>query len=159
MNTTEKVLLRESLKICTIHANRIQSALNKIEHLYPFTEKTVTDINTEDLAFLDVLTTRFCKLQDTLGEKVFTLLLESLGELVMNKSFIDKLNKLEKIEILPSADWWQDLRRLRNVLTHEYPDDPAFIAENLNNAFIQAKKLLHFWEHLNAHTKANVLKD
>jgi hypothetical protein len=61
---------------------------------------------------------------------------------------IDKLNKLEQLELLPSATWWMDLRKLRNILTHEYPDNPAFLADNLNNAFIQVKRLLLFWESL-----------
>ncbi len=150
-------LLAYELKICFIHIDRLKLALKKTEHLYPFTEEIIRHIPEEDLVYLELLTVRLGKLQDTLGEKVFSLILEALGESMENKSFIDKLNKLEKLEILPSAQWWQDLRKLRNILVHEYPDNPAFIADNLNTAFIQTKRLLVFWESLAAYIKMNHL--
>lgn len=151
MNCQE--LLKEELEICQIHVGRLNLAVSKIERFYPFTEQVVSAISDEDLPYFDLFTTRFAKLQDTLGEKVFPHLLECLGEEVSNKSFIDKLNKLEKLELLPSAAWWMDLRKIRNILTHEYPDDPSFLADNLNNAFIQIKRLLAFWEFLVSYTR------
>ncbi len=107
----------------------------------------------DDLAYMDMFTTRLGKLQDSLGEKVFTTLLEILGESTENKSYIDRLNKLEKLETLPSAARWQELRKLRNILVHEYPDSPSFIADNLNTAYIQAKKLLTFLDSLVSYIK------
>ena len=144
MNTNE--LLLHELKICSIHVQRLNLALGKITHLYPFTGENMDAIPEEDLGYMELFTSRLGKLQDALGEKVFPLFLEGLGEEVGNKSYIDKLHKLEKLELLPSVAWWQDLRKLRNILVHEYPDDPTFIADNLNMAFIQAKRLLAFWD-------------
>jgi hypothetical protein len=155
MTTIE--LLAYELKICLIHLDRLKLALKKTEHLYPFTENIISNIPEEDLGYLELLTARLGKLQDTLGEKVFTLILKALGEPMENKSFIDKLNKLEKLEILPSVQWWQDLRKLRNILVHEYPDNPAFIADNLNTAFIQTKRLLVFWDSLITYIEVNHL--
>ncbi len=155
MNVIE--LLAYELKICLIHIDRLKLALKKTGHLYPFTEEAINNIPEDDLGYLELLTARLVKLQDALGEKVFTLILEVLGESVENKSFIDKLNKLEKLEILPSVQWWQDLRKLRNILVHEYPDNPAFIADNLNTAFIQTRRLLVFWESLITYIEANHL--
>lgn len=155
MNTNE--LLSYELKICQIHGKRLSMALNKIGHLYPFTGENIEAISDEDLGYLELFTSRLGKLQDALGEKVFTLLLEILGESIDNKSYIDKLNKLEKLEILPSVTWWQELRKLRNILVHDYPDNPGFIADNLNTAFIQAKRLLAFWGSLVDYIKLNNL--
>ncbi len=151
MNVNE--LLAYELKICRIHADRLNLALGKIDHLYPFTEEIVGAIPEEDLGYLELFTSRLGKLQDALGEKVFTYLLEALGESTESKSYIDKLNKLEKLGILPSVAWWQDLRKLRNILAHEYPDSPVFIADNLNTSFIQAKRLLAFWQSLVSYIK------
>lgn len=151
-------LLKEELTICQIHIDRLNLAIGRIERFYPFSEQMVSAIHEEDLPYFDLFTTRFSKFQDTLGEKVFPFLLECLGEEVINKSFIDKLNKLEQLELLPSASWWMDLRKLRNILTHEYPDNPVFLADNLNNAFIQTKRLLAFWESLFAYIEKNILK-
>ena len=66
---------------------------------------------------------------------------------------------LEKLEILPDVTWWQDLRKLRNVLTHEYPDNPSYIVSNLNTAFIQAKRLLIFWESLANYVDTKIFKN
>ena len=106
-----------------------------------------------DLGYMELFTSLLGKLQYALGEKVFTSLLEILGESTDSKSYIDKLNKLEKLEILPSVAWWQDLRKLRYILVHEYPDDPTFIADNLNTAFTQTKRMLVFWDSLVAYIK------
>ena len=71
--------------------------------------------------------------------------MECLGERVDSMSFIDKLNKLEKLEILPSAQWWKNLRVIRNALTHEYPDNPEFMVKILNETVAEAKSLINFW--------------
>jgi hypothetical protein len=84
--------------ICQIHVNRLELAINRTQHLYPFNANILEKVSEEELGFLEIFSTRFSKLQDALGEKVFSLLLKCLGEDVERKSFIDKLNKLEKLE-------------------------------------------------------------
>lgn len=43
-----------------------------------------------------------------------------MGESIQGLSFVDKLNLLERVEIIEDAYWWKDLRDLRNKLSHEY---------------------------------------
>lgn len=143
-----KSLLDQEIAICNIHAQRLQLAIEKTTHLQPFSAQILQKLDDIDLGYLELLTNRLAKLQDSIGEKIFKLILQKLKEEVEKKSFIDILNRLEKLEILPSAEWWLKLRILRNILTHEYPDNPGFIAENLNNAVVQARKLLEFWQTL-----------
>ena len=143
MNCFER--LKYEREICCKHETRLQFALTRTQHLYPFTLEKIEHLNEEELGILDSLLIRFSKLQDTLGEKVFPLLLECLGERVDSMSFIDKLNKLEKLEILPSAQWWKNLRVIRNALTHEYPDNPEFMVKILNETVAEAKSLINFW--------------
>jgi len=38
-------------------------------------------------------------------------------------SFIDILDKIEKLRIINSVEDWLKLRKLRNKLAHEYPDE------------------------------------
>lgn len=123
-------------------------ALTKIAHLDPFTIASIESLREEDLGYMELFTSRLGKLQDTLGAKVFHLILEDLGEAVESKSYIERLNKLESLGILPEVAWWQYLRKLCNILVHEYPDNPAFIVDNLNVAYVQAKRLMTFWEEL-----------
>jgi Tfp pilus assembly ATPase PilU len=142
------VLFEQELKICRVHAQRLNMAITRVQNLYPFNQNNIENLKDEEISFLDLLTTRLAKLQDILGEKFFVSVLELLGEDIQNKSYIDKLFKLEKLEILPDSNWWQELRKLSNVLTHEYPDDPGFMAETLNKAFVQSKRLIVFLESL-----------
>ena len=46
-------------------------------------------------------------------------------------SLIDVLHMLEKLELLDSSDTWIDYRKLRNTLTHEYPDNEDEIIESI----------------------------
>ena len=49
-------------------------------------------------------------------------------------SFIDVLDKLEKLEIISNSDNWINFRQLRNQLTHEYPDNISDIIDGINLA-------------------------
>jgi len=64
------------------------------------------------------------------------------------KTVIDRLNKLEKLEFLDSAEWRDSLRGLRNEFTHDYPEDPAEIPEQLEKLVKASQELLTFWVKL-----------
>lgn len=44
---------------------------------------------------------------------------------------LDVLHRLEKLELLDSSDTWIDYRKLRNTLTHEYPDNEDEMIESI----------------------------
>lgn len=92
-------------------------------------------------------TTRFGKLQDVMGAKIFPLILEILEE-DGAISFRDKLNRLEKLGFIDNANWWSDLRNIRNELTQEYPDNYSLLADSLNRFLPLAEELLAFWQKL-----------
>lgn len=59
-------------------------------------------------------------------------------------ALIDVLNRLEKLELLKSSDEWIEYRKLRNTLTHEYPDNEDEIIEAINlsiDAYLNMKKI------------------
>jgi uncharacterized protein with HEPN domain len=72
------------------------------------------------------------KIQDSMGGRLFPALLENLGEEIKGMPFIDRLAKLEELEIIDSADEWMLLRETRNVITHEYPFITEEVIEGLN---------------------------
>ena len=74
-----------------------------------------------EIAVLDQFSTRFGKLQDAMGAKLFPAVLELTKEQGELKAFIDKLNRLEKIGAIQSADDWLLLREVRNTFSHDYP--------------------------------------
>jgi len=95
-----------------------------------------------DLAVLDQFSTRFSKLQDVMGMKLFSAVLELTKEQGELAVFIDKLNRLEKIGAIRSASEWLILREMRNAFSHEYPDDPEVQAAIINKSFSLAGQLL-----------------
>ena len=103
-----------------------------------------------DLAIPDQFSTRFSKLQNVMGEKLFPAVLELTKEPGNLVAFVDKLQRLEKIGVIHSADDWLLLREMRNAFSHEYPDDPAIQASIINKAYQLAAELISTLEGVKA---------
>lgn len=129
-----------------LHADRLEKALVVTSKLSPITPNKLSNLEANDLAFLDMLTTRFSKLQDIIGGKIFPMLLTLLAEDAT--AFIDKLNRLEKLGYIDSAAWWMELREIRNQITHDYPDDYELIATHMVTLIPKVKELLDYWQQL-----------
>jgi len=63
--------------------------------------------------------------------------LQLVEEWQEHEPFLDKLNRAEKLGMLPSAQQWQMLRELRNQTAHEYPDQPERVKANLRRLLEQ----------------------
>jgi len=81
---------------------------------------------------VEAFSSRFCRLQDTLGDKLLPAWLRLLGERL--GSVIDNLDKAEKLGVLPSADDWLEYRQLRNQMVHDYIEDMTILAQALQAA-------------------------
>lgn len=137
------------VKIGDIHAMRMEISLSKIKSLMPIKETDLLIFTDKQFEPLEMIIGRFAKLQDMIGSKLFPFILELYTmESFENKPFRDILDKLEKKEILPSAQWWIDMREIRNHAAHEYPDNPELMCKNLNDAIIAAGELLEYWTFL-----------
>lgn len=101
-----KETIDEIIKICDRHADRLNWAMTQLQKHTPFTGQTLKQINDVELAILDQFSTRFGKLQDLMGAKLFPTVLEITKEPGELKVFIDKLYRLEKIGAIASADDW-----------------------------------------------------
>ena len=76
------------------------------------------------------------KLQDVISVQVFRrFALEVLHEPVESLPIIDILNLLERYGYLSSAMRWQEIREVRNQITHEYRLDPDELIITLEIAF------------------------
>ncbi|MFN7038088.1 MAG: hypothetical protein ACK4OM_00760 [Alphaproteobacteria bacterium] len=142
----QEIFLSDYIKIAAIHAERLKSALEEFDNLVPLNVKKLEHMSITQIAFLDMMTTRFSKLQDIIGAKIFPLILEILGEDA--HTFRDKLNKLEKLDYIDDASWWMELREIRNQITHDYPNNHAILVEHFNIMIPKAKELLEFWNKL-----------
>lgn len=134
--------LQEMLKIADIHADRIRLAMTKIKHIFPVNAKYIEKIPDNELAWAELLISRFEKLQDFIGGKIIDAFFEDQEEIVSDFTMIDKLNKLERLGIIEDIEVWRKMREVRNHLAHEYPEHPEIAADYLNQLVDLVPELL-----------------
>lgn len=105
----------------------------------------------EQIAITDQYVYRFAKLQDLMGEKLFKLTLEYVGENIERLSFIEILNKLEKLGIIKSAEVWLKLIEGRNKITHDYAKFIDEVLEDLTDLLSKKDLLIFYFEDILAY--------
>ncbi len=128
------------------HEERLKYAIDKIKNWDELNIEIFSD--PEKVETIDAFLFRFSKMQDTMGEKLFPLILEILGEEVRNKPFIDILNRLEQLEFLPSANKWKELRKIRNLITHTYPWEQEVLIGELKQAIEASKEMIKIYKRI-----------
>ena len=136
------------IKECDKHQYRIKSAYGKIQPKLPLTLALYSQLTDEDIEHIDQFIFRFSKLQDAIGQRFFKAMLTFLEEDVEGVPFIDILNKLEKFQLIESADQWKQLREIRNTIAHEYDDSPELMVQVLNSVFDARIELFAIYENL-----------
>jgi uncharacterized protein with HEPN domain len=81
---------------------------------------------------LDAFVSRFCRLQDTLGDKLLPIYLRMQLEPI--GTVLDNLNRAEKLGLIPSVADWIEARTLRNNLVHEYTEDVDVLRQSILRA-------------------------
>jgi len=88
---------------------------------------TFNTLKPEKRAILDAYLKRFASIQDFLGAKIFSLLLEIAG--INNTKMSEVLSHIEKEGIIDTLENWIELREVRNELD-DYPEE---LQEALND--------------------------
>lgn len=148
--------LEKSIRECRRHIQWSEYALHYIKDMFPLTmEKYILlelnddlinsnlEINEDDyiklektkVEYFDQFIYRYAKLQDTLNSKVLKSIIVLSEETDDTRTFVDILNLLEKRNVIKSAEQWQDLRDLRNSLSHEYGDNLELQIKILNEVY------------------------
>ncbi|EKD91670.1 MAG: hypothetical protein ACD_29C00451G0002 [uncultured bacterium] len=140
--------IHSDVATCDRHNKHFTWSIKKMANFMPITSARFANLSEEEFAILELFSSRFGKLQDTMGTKIFPAILELTQEPGVYPTFIDKLNRLEKIGAIPSSADWQIFRKIRNQFSHEYPDDPKLNAALLNRAYEQGKILQKTFEHV-----------
>jgi len=129
------VTLLSSIDECIRNIKHLDHAVQKMDPKIPFTAETYAGMSDDDIGNLDQFILRFTKLQDCLGNRLFRLVLDNIGEYNYGDSFLDIVHKLEKFSIIKfkqiqspvdpckKEHEWQYIRGIRNRLAHEYPED------------------------------------
>lgn len=145
--------LKESLKLCSIHYDRMIYSYQKIQNKFPLDKKSYESLSDDDLSYIDQLIFRFSKLQDSMGNRLFPDILENLGEDTRGKPFIDLLIRLEEMELIYDHKEWLRLRETRNTVTHEYPFFADEIIGGLNLLYDDVKIISDILTHLKRYSQ------
>lgn len=137
----ERLVLEQALAIGRVHREALGDALDDLQR---------RDLKTADLErlgkgdrrLLDQFAYRYTRLQDDMGVRLMPAVLRALQEDITALSMLDRLNRLEQLGWLPSAEEWTDLRRVRNEFAHDCPDTVEERFERLQLALTAASRLL-----------------
>ena len=99
------------------------------------TAESIDLLTDEQVQDIDQFILRYTKLQDSMGTRLFTSILNYLYEPVDNRPMLDVLHRLEKLGLIDSIVMWQEVCLVRNRFAHDYANDPEKNAVPLNIAF------------------------
>lgn len=129
MTKKKDLYLKKELKE---YMDILDKALDTFNHSYKNCKEIGIKKNYtyEELDKFESLTSRFARISDIVTQKILKNIFLLLREDA--KTFIDKVNLAEKLEIIPGAEQLKVIRDLRNEITHEYcMDDITEIFKNV----------------------------
>ncbi len=143
-----KLRVQKYLNECQKHKIRIEKSYKKVKDIFPLSAPRYETLSDEEVEAIDQYLFRFAKLQDSIGNKLFRLIVSEYVDDIEKTTFLDILNKLEKIGILDSVTIWKNMRDIRNSISHQYDDDSKEMAEALNNIFAYKDELLKIFDKI-----------
>ncbi len=143
-----RLKIKKYINECEKHKIRIEKAYAKVGSIFPISASRYEKLSDDEIEAIDQYLFRFAKLQDTIRNRLFRLIISEYVEDIEELTFLDILNYLEKIGILESANIWKKLRAIRNEISHTYDDEPEEIAEALNNIFAYKDELIKIYENI-----------
>ncbi len=144
-------MIEDAIKISKIHLERLEKVVEEIKNMGNLEDLDLEDF--EVIKTVDAFIFRFIKLQDYMGNKLFKAFLIKIGDYKDEMSFIDMLDRLEKLRIIDSAENWIKLRKLRNRLTHEYPDELEEILEDIKEALKYVEQFKNVFQRITEYLK------
>ncbi len=135
------------------HTELLLETLDVVKNIEPSADYQTLP-NLEKFA-LNTLIFRFSKLQDLLGTKLFRTYLDFAGFEVNEKNFFEILKAIEKEDIV-DIDTWDEFRKLRNNIAHDYPQEEEEIAENIQLIIQKTHTLITVFKKLEEHCDAIV---
>ncbi len=144
--------LKNYLQEAQLHIERLKDVINRLQHLYPLNLHKFQNLSAEEKDMLDVLAFRFSKLQDLIGAKIFREFLNQTGFITEGKTFLEVLREIEKEGII-DIDTWSDFRKVRNLISYEYPFNLEERIEAINYLIENAPNLIEVVERIEAKIK------
>jgi len=132
---------------CDKHVEKLKDAKAYLENIMPLNLTQYLKIDKIQSSFIDQLNFRFSKLQDTIGESILKGILIKTKENVEKMTFLDILNRLEKLDVL-DKNRWLELREVRNEIAHEYSFNQDEVVDNINLIYDKTDELILFSMYL-----------
>ena len=112
-----------------------------LEKLTPYLPIGAEHLDDKDVVeHIDQMIFRFMKIQDGIGRRLIPLIVEAIEADTSEMTFIDKLNRLEKFGLMEPGEW-NIYRKIRNDLTHTYPEEKQALVETINEAVAIVQRL------------------
>ena len=123
-------------EILQTYKDKILKGIGHLEYSYKKISKLTTEpskLSDDELDRWESFCSRFSRVADLFLTKYIRrkVLLDDPG---FEGSFRDYLDRAEKLSVIESADYWQDIRSLRNINAHEYTE------EDLQNFYHRVRK-------------------
>jgi len=134
---------------------RIDEAYEDIQSIISLDADKYKNLDRHAVQALDQYLFRFSKLQDTMGDKVFPLIIQMYEQNSQRHPFVDVLNKLEKLGFISSTKEWLNLRQIRNVIAHQYDDEPQEMSQAINNIVNQKEIIKNIYLKLKSRSHNN----
>ena len=116
------MLNEKRLKNYFAEASKHIQLINEAKEVITLPIKDYSNLLSLEKFAINALIFRFSKLQDLLGSKIFRSFLEFNKFEVEDKSFLILLKEIEK-EGIVDIDTWDEFRKIRNNIAHEYPGE------------------------------------
>ncbi len=146
----DKIKLEKYFHECDKHIQRIEEAYGDIKASIPLSADDYVNLGKESVQAIDQYLFRFAKLQDTMGDKIFKLILSFYEDSTNEKPFLDILNHLEKLGYIASAKMWINLRKIRNNIAHQYDDEPEEMSQAINVIVTHKEVMINIYNQLKA---------
>lgn len=137
----EMLALQQAIATCRTHRQALQEALEDLRQR-ALAASELECLSKADRRLLDQFAYRYTRLQDDMGARLMPAALRAMGEEIASMPMLDRLNRLEQLGWLPSADEWTTLRRIRNEFTHDYPETTAERFARLQLVLASAHRLV-----------------
>ena len=138
---------------------RLLASKSILARLMPLSSAWLEEAGVLDYLPFDAFIQQFGSMQDALHGPVFrgVLELEQYTEKPLTPR--DVADMMEKLGIIDDASAWHDLRKMRNVLAHEYTKDRATQARRINEAYRAIDDLVAVFNRIHAYVTTKGLAD
>jgi len=114
-----------------------------VQEIDIYDQFTFNTLKPEKRAILDAYLKRFASLQDFLGAKIFSLLLDIAG--INHTKMSEVLSNIERENIIDSFENWVELRDIRNELEHDYPEELQDALDDLKYCIDNFERLENYY--------------